>query len=131
MENNSEKKNNNISLKVLYYSKSFLSFSKVKKEALDFLINGGYDLIIILFKLKKPKKDNFFLTNIDIESFSSIKEEREVLLLPLSCFEIINISSKKKNNSMEYIEVKLQYLENYEEDIKKQIEDKKRLKNNK
>ena len=117
------KKNNNISLKVLYYSKSFLSFSKLKKEALSFLINGGYDFISILFILKKPKNDKFFLTNIDIESFSSIKEEKEVLFLPLSCFEIINISSKKKYNSLEYIEVTLQYLENYEEDIKKQIED--------
>ena len=32
MKNNFEKKNNNISLKVLYYSKTFLSFYKVKKK---------------------------------------------------------------------------------------------------
>ena len=63
------------------------------------------------------------MSNIDIESFNSIKKEGEVLFLPLSCFEIINISSKKKYNSLEYFEVTLQYLENYEEDIKKQIED--------
>ena len=63
------------------------------------------------------------MTNIDIESFSSFKEEKEVLFLPLSCFEIINISSKKKYNSLEYIEVKLKYLEKYEDDINKQIED--------
>ena len=126
MKKNFEEIKNNSSLKALYYAKNFLSFSKLKSKAFEFLniaaFSGNNDCIYILFIIKKPKNKNFFLTNIDIESFSSIKEEREVLFLPLSCFEIINISSKKKYDSFEYIEVTIKYLEDYEESINSQIE---------
>ena len=123
MKNNFEKSKNDISIKAIYYAKNFLSFSKSKFEAKRFLKNKD-GCTTILFILQKPKNEEFFVSNIDIESFSTIKEEREVLFLPLSCFEITEIGSKIYTNFFmsKYIIVKLKYLDDYEKEIKTQIE---------
>ena len=117
--------NKDKSLKAIYYSKNFLSFSKDKNKSFEFLDNRE-NCTSILFVIQKPKNKDFFITNIDIESFSSFKNEKEVLFLPLSCFEIIEISSEKqiiKNNKKYKLrEVKIKYLENYEKEINSKIE---------
>ena len=71
----------------------------------------------ILFELKEPENKDFFTTNIDMSSYSKFKEEEEVIFLPLSCFEIIDIKEKKESN-LEYSLVKLRYLEKYKKDYR-------------
>ena len=63
------------------------------------------------------------MSNIDISSFSEFESEAEILFLPLSCFEIMDISSEKNFSGVKYIEVKLKYLDEYEEKIKSKIEE--------
>jgi len=109
------------SSKAFYYSKNFLSFSKDENKPFEFLENYT-NCVSIFFKIRKPKNDNFFVTNIDCESFSCFKNEREALFLPLSCFEIVNISEEKKYNSYKYKEVELNYLDKYEKEINFHIE---------
>ena len=123
MKNNFEKSKKDPSIKAIYYAKNFLSFSKEKSKAKEFLENKD-GCTAILFTLQKPKNQNFFVSNIDIETFSTVEEEKEVLFLPLSCFEITEISSKTYTNSVmsKYIKVRLKYLEDYENEIKEQIE---------
>ena len=104
------------SSKAFYYSKEFLSFSKDKNKPFKFLKNCK-DCVSIYFKIRKPEIDDFYVTNIDCESFSVFKEEREVLFLPLSCFEIAKISKEKKYKGYKYKEVELHYLDKYAQEI--------------
>ena len=123
MKKNFEKTKENKSLKSLFYSKNFLSFSKKRNKAYEFLLSSKYkECTTILFKIQKPKNEKLFLTNIDISSISSFKREEEILFLPLSCFEIINISPEKEYNYVKYFEVTLKYLDDYEEIIKSEID---------
>ena len=71
-------KNNN--KKVFYYSKNFLSFSKDKNVAFQFIKESGKkpgnNTVNILFILDECKDEDFFVTNIDIESLSYLKHEK-------------------------------------------------------
>ena len=120
MKNNFTSAKINKSLKPLYYAKNFMSFSKKINTALSFLSNDN-GCTPILFIVQEPKNKKFFVSNIDISSFSEFKIEAEVLFLPLSCFEIIDISQGEKKLGFKYYEVQLKYLENYEETIKSKI----------
>ena len=114
----------NKSLRPIYYAKNLMSFSKKKDKAMEFLLTSSYnDCTTILFNIQKPKNKKFFLSNIDISSFSEFESEAEILFLPLSCFEIMDISSEKNFLGVKYIEVKLKYLDEYEEKIKSKIEE--------
>ena len=95
MKNNFQESKKNKSLKAIYYSRNFLSFSKSKNKAFNFLKDTKKHLRKILFELKEPENKDFFTTNIDMSSYSKFKEEEEVIFLPLSCFEIIDIKEKK------------------------------------
>jgi len=116
------------SLKSIYYARNFLSFSKSQKTAFKFLKTVPIGLKKILFVLQKPQNKDFFISNLDIGSYSVYgNNEEEVLFLPLSCFEIIDIHEEKESN-LEYSVVKLRYLENYKKDIDSEIE---KIKNDK
>ena len=121
MKNNFEKSKNDKSIKAIYYSKKFLSFSKNIFKAKSFLENLD-GCTTILFILQKPKNKEFFVSNIDTESYSIFTEEREVLFLPLSCFEITEITREQYFIKKKYIIVKLKYLDDYAKEIKTQIE---------
>ena len=92
--------------KIFYYSKNFLSFSKDKKVAKKFLNNyNNNNAETVIFKLVKSKNEKYFLSNIDIHiqrlsNFKDEKDEQEVLILPLTCFEVVRIGKKK--NLWEY-----------------------------
>ena len=109
--------------KLFYFSKNFLSFSKDKKIALNFLRNSQNDTVTVLFILEGCKNEKFFLSNIDIESLSSIKTEKEVLMLPLTCFEITKIGDKEMYNNIKYRKIYLKYLDKYYQKILTKIED--------
>ena len=61
----------------IVYSKSFLSFSKVKSEAENFMNNKNAILTIV-----KSENKYDLLTHADIENISDFKKEREVLFFP-------------------------------------------------
>lgn len=90
---------------ITYYSKTFLSFSKDRNIALDFLKNSedsesNRNTVKVLFILEKDKYDNskdYFTYNLDIDKigYSKYEEEKEVLILPYCCFEITKITSSE------------------------------------
>ena len=127
MKDNFKESKKDKSSKAIYYSRKILSFSKLEDKAFDFLKNGKNDLKKIIFQLKEPENKDFFTSNIDIESYSKFPGEKEVIFLPLSCFEIISIQEIKESN-LEYSIVKLRYLERYKKIIESEIE---KIKNDK
>ena len=118
-------KNSNNKLNIpLYISQAFLSFSKLEKKADEFLRSGNKDLIPVKFILYSNSNEDFISTNLDIESLSQIKEEREALILPLSCFEIVDIYDKTVKVNCQTIKLKeihLKYLSEYKNQIDEHI----------
>ena len=109
---------------VLYYLKNFASFSKDEKVAEEFLnmnkmLNkNNKDLISVKYIIDENKDENFFVANIDLENISAITSEKEVLFLPLSCFEIYSIEEKE-----DYSIIRLKYLTEYKLEMLKYIEE--------
>ena len=95
----------------LVLARTFLSFSKEKKVVMCFLQPNKLNpnLKNILFVVNPLKQKNITVTNMDIEEISEYKDEKEVLFLPFSGFEISNI-----NEGNEYITIYLNYLNKYE-----------------
>ena len=97
----------------IVFSKSFLSFSKMKRVAEGFLENqnpkgdGKVKLSKVLFILENEKNiDNSLSAHAEIERLS-FHNEKEVLFFPFSSFEIKDI---KKNENKNRYEIKLSYL---------------------
>ena len=113
----------------LFFSKTFLSFTKNIDVAKGFMTKGYEDLIPVLFEVEKIDENNgpikdFLVTNLDLDNISEFNEE-EVLFLPFSCFEIVSIKDEEINIFGEIIKVKkitLSYLHKYKERINKYID---------
>ena len=128
LQNNLEQKNleenQNSEIKVpLYFCRNFLSFSKSEETAFGFMLGSNVNeyVIPVIFEIEKLKKNkNFFISNIDVEYISDL-DEKEVLFLPLSCFEIKEIKEEIKNGK-EYKRIKLKYLYKYRKLINNFIE---------
>ena len=110
--------------KLFYYSKNFLSFSKEEKVAREFLYNNYQDnkSETVLFIIERCKNEKYFISNIDIESLSKYKHEKEVLILPLTCFEVVRIGNKETYGNVRYRKIYLSYLDKYQDIITKKIE---------
>ena len=114
----------------IVFSKSFLSFTKNKLIALEFLeneknnindIQNKNDWYLVFFEVETDdnlKKE--LSSHADIEQFALYNEEEEVLFFPFSCFEIKSIT-KTDVNDYDY-KIVLNYLGKYE----KQIEEAKK-----
>ena len=105
------------------YLKNCASFSKDEKTAEGFMYfskmkNENKDLIFVKYIIDENEDENFFVANIDLENVSSIPTEKEVLFLPLSCFEIYNIEEKDG-----YSIIRLKYLTQYKLQMLKYIEE--------
>ena len=113
----------------IVFSKCFLSFTKEKDNALEFLehekknqydIDNNSDYNLVFFELETDSNFKKELsTHADIEIFSDY-DEKEVLFFPFSCFEIKSIN-KNNSNFFDY-KIILNYLGKYEnkiEEIKK------------
>ena len=104
--------------RAIVFSKSFLSFSKDKNVAEQFLdrnnINGNLSKVLYIIE----KDDNWFnlSTQFDIGNISISPKKGEVLFFPFSSFEIKEINEKIYNNENIY-EIKLLYLGKYAKDI--------------
>ena len=113
--------------KLFYFSKNFLSFSKIESVAENFIFINNYNnngnTINVEFIIEKCKNEKYFITNIDIESLSSIKTEREVLILPLTCFEVVKIGEEEIYGNIKYRKIYLSYLDKYLDKITEKIND--------
>ena len=113
-----QKKNNDFSTTIVF-SKVFLSFSKNKDQALEFIptnkpINTS-KVSKVLFVLEKDPTIDFSLsTHADIESISNSPNEEEVLFFPFSSFEIKSI---QKYNE-EIYQINIFYLGKYLKEFK-------------
>ena len=107
--------------KILLYSKSFLSFSDDYKQAKKFLDpqNQSTSCIQVLYIIEEIKNDNYdkiTLSNARIEEYSNYRE-KEVLIFPLSCFELINIEL----NDRTCVTIHLRYIGIYKNLIKEKL----------
>ena len=126
------------------FSRTFLSFTKSREQAEKFLRNknDNNDLSKALFILKKNKKIGYDLaTHCDIETISVFPDEKEVLFLPFSPFEVLDINKEKFFDEeiyiihLSYLDKKyVEYLENYQENMNlekekliKEIEEKEKI----
>lgn len=99
-------------------ARTFLSFSKDKHVAEDFrLKNDNPNIKSNLFVVNPSGQENITVTNIDIEEYSYFEDEREVLFLPFSGFEIIDIKEGYKYNGDEFSIIYLNYLNKYEKKV--------------
>ena len=106
----------------IVFSKSFLSFSKDKKIAEDYLKNENENkkLSKVLYILEKDDNIDYSLsTHGDIEKISYYPKEKEVLFFPFSSFEIKDIKEIKLFGEKLY-EIKLLYLGKYLKEIEKE-----------
>jgi hypothetical protein len=68
------------------------------------------------------------MSNIDIQiqklsNFKGEKDEQEVLILPLTCFEVIRIGKKETYGNISYRKIYLSYLDKYLDQINEKIKD--------
>ena len=106
----------------IVFSKSFLSFSKDKTVANNFLShdNNNINLCKVLFVLEKDDNIEYNLsTHADIEKLSFFPGEREVLFFPFSSFEIKDIKETTIIGNERGYEIRLLYLGKYLKDIAK------------
>ena len=87
---------NNKNNKIIVFSKAFLSFSKELNVALDFLNKnevkkGVYNVLYELNTLEENEVENYNISNISLKDYSSFENEKEILFLPGSSFEIKDI----------------------------------------
>ena len=124
LKNLIEKFNKNKNEKPIYCSNCFLSFSKEFETAKTFMNEKPKpDEENVLYILDECKNEKYFVSNMDIESLSSFKTEKEVLHLPFSSFEIVGIKKVKANNKVDYFIINLNHLDKYQEKIKLKIKE--------
>ena len=105
---------------IILYSRSFLSFSEAKNRALRFSKSGDEDNYSILFIIEEIKdKNKTHISNADIQSFSKMPQEKEIIVFPFTCFEILKII-KSSEDKIDF-EVHLKYLENYSDFIEEKF----------
>ena len=99
----------------IVFSRSFLSFSKDRKEAESFLIgpNNNKNLTKVLYILENDNELGYNLaTHADIEEISFYQNEKEVLFFPFSSFEIKSLKQIFIGGEIIY-EMRLLYLGKY------------------
>jgi len=102
------------------FSKSFLSFSEERKVAEAFFLkhclehpeNDEYLNIIYILEKKDNISNESLNTFINLSDIAKMTNEKEVLFLPFSAFEIENIKEVIGNN-INYYEIKINYLDKY------------------
>ena len=98
LKNYLNEKNNDFP-NVLIFSKTFISFTKDLIIAQKNITNQINDEIPVIFVIEKNENINYdFSSHCDIENFSYYPNEREVLFLPFSGFEILKINESEGIN---------------------------------
>ena len=121
-----QKASNSKMNKIFFFSRKFLSFSKKEEIANVFLqtaIFCNFTGVYVRFIVEGIEDKDFFVSNIDINAMglSAFADEEEVLFLPLSCFEVVNIEDQDfYGNNIKVL--RLRYLNRYKDIIKKNFE---------
>lgn len=98
----------------LLYSRTFLSFTKVKEKLKYFIKQTDDSFYRIVFILKNNSTlSKKYSSNADIEYLSKFPDEKEVLFFPYTTFCLKNIYEKKYENQ-NCIFIELDYLGQYE-----------------
>ena len=106
---------------ILVYSRAFLSFSKDKGRAINFLKKGNNYLTPVMFIVNTINLEEAFSSNADVEQYSIYSTEKEVLFFPFSSFIV---DEKIKTQIIKGIETKiinLNYLGKYRKEIESKI----------
>ena len=102
-----EEKINNMIVGNKIFNACFCSFSKSKDIAIKFIKEYSRNVLLISYNNKK--------NNVDLhkEKMSRYLDEEEVLILPFSCFEILEITRNffDEENKINYNIIKLKYIE--------------------
>ena len=114
------RKNLNENAKVIYYFKSFKSFSKNLEKAKKFIKPPRQDTTSLLFILENYNNNIEGVSNADIKEFSKFPGEEEVLFFPFSSFEVEKIDNGNEEQK-NYIKITLKYLGNNIPNIKYNI----------
>ena len=106
---------------MITYSRSFLSFSMDTKGAEHFKGSdkNTFCILYIIEEIKDAQNLKNIISNVIMTDISKYAEEKEVLVFPFSCFEILEIKEIKADN-IDY-EIHLKYLGNYSQLIKDQF----------
>ena len=122
LRNNLKENNNNNLPKLIYYFKSFKSFSKLKEKAEYFMQKAqkhkDENSTLIIFIITNNNFKEEFVSNAYIKEFSQFPKEEEVLFFPFSSFEVIKIEDEN-----DHVNIYLNYLGKYKSyiDQKKSI----------
>ena len=121
-------KDNNIEIEipnVIVFSRCFQSFSTDKRRAKRFAKSSDgntYSILYIIEEMENIDDIKYKISNADIKDFSNLTTEKEILVFPFTCFEIVKIIETSENK-IDY-EIHLKYLGNYSHYIEKNIGDK-------
>ena len=106
---------------ILVYSRAFLSFSKDKDRAINFLKKGNNYLTPVMFIVNTVNLKEAFSSNAEVEQYSFYSSEKEVLFCPFSSFVV---DEKIQTQTIKGIETKiinLNYLGKYRKEIERKI----------
>jgi len=106
---------------ILVYSRTFLSFSKDKNRAINFLKKGDNYLVPVMFIVNTINLEEVFSSNAEVEQYSFYPNEKEVLFFPFSSFIVDEIIDTQLINGIEVKIVNLNYLGKYREEIENKI----------
>ena len=106
---------------ILVYSRAFLSFSKDKNRAINFLKKGNNYLTPVMFIINSINLEEAYSSNADTEQFSVFSQEKEVLFFPFSSFIVDEKIDTQIIKGIETKIVSLNYLGKYRKDIENKI----------
>ena len=106
---------------ILVYSRTFLSFSKDKNKAINFLKKGNNNLKPVMLVINSINLEEAYSSNADIEQFSIFSHEREVLFFPFSSFIIDEKIDTQIIKGIETKIINLNYLGKYRKEIENKI----------
>ena len=108
--------------KVIVFCKAFLSFSKDKNIAINFLKMNKLQkessyVFYELNYIEKDEEQNYNISNIIIKDYSIYKSENEILFLPGSSFEIKEIQNDININGINICKITLGYIGKFNKDF--------------
>ena len=106
---------------ILVYSRAFLSFSKDKERAINFLKKGNNYLTPVMFIVNSINLEEAFSSNAEVEQFSIYNTEKEVLFFPFSSFIVDEKITTQIIKGIKTKIINLNYLGKYRKEIEKKI----------
>ena len=98
----------------IVFAKKFLSFSKKKSLAKDYMNHKKNLGKRVLYVLEKEENiDCHIASHSVVGEISAVQQEEEVLYFPFSCFEIISVIKTSEAHNEYYYEIRLKSLDKF------------------